>query len=530
MSSAEENPLKTNITNSNQNSVVEFCGHGNRYCGYCKAKQDTRISYDFRAIRLTVSDYQDLLDRYFRRSGKYCYRPTNNSTCCPNYSISCMASKFLLSRSQRRCIERMNSFLLIGDDNDLSKKLKLEYHGDGQSNRFDQLVSKKLMTKDEFEKLESSNKLRDKRFIRSCKNKAKHDNIDLNEAIRIVIEKNVSRYNKPLLNLEDYLYPTNKSRIHGIEPKHNLNIKLHPSESFASLAIQDEKVDLMQRYQLAVHQEDESHWTTERYAEFLAYSPLITEQITDYSHVGQSIKYIKDGDNLCASLADTSNYFLLKPPPLPTHYGSYHCLYYLDDKLIAVGVLDVLPKCITTVYFYYDPEYSFLNLGIYSALLEISMVRQLYKNYLRPANQSQLKHYYLGFYIHSCKKMHYKPTFRPSYLQCNETYQYCNTQKCLDKLKNTVYTRFSDEPFVTATPQLTMEDLFLVKIIIPSLGDINSRQYISWMRQNLGHHSSLVLLENVFARYFNLVGRELASRIHLDLSLVHDYIMEMKDK
>jgi arginine-tRNA-protein transferase len=78
-------------------------------------------------------------------------------------------------------------------------------------------------------------------------------------------------------------------------------------------------------------------------------------------------------------------------------YGSYHQYYRLDGKLIAVGVLDFLHsyaasprdallatersnnrptlssvsayhRCLTSVYFFYDPDYAFLSLGVYSAL------------------------------------------------------------------------------------------------------------------------------------------------------------------
>ncbi len=77
-------------------------------------------------------------------------------------------------------------------------------------------------------------------------------------------------------------------------------------------------------------------------------------------------------------------------------YGSFHQYYRLDGKLIAVGVLDVLHscalkrsrappffraqpepdldlcvvscRCLTSVYFFYDPDYAFLSLGVYSAL------------------------------------------------------------------------------------------------------------------------------------------------------------------
>jgi len=49
-------------------------------------------------------------------------------------------------------------------------------------------------------------------------------------------------------------------------------------------------------------------------------------------------------------------------------YGSFHQHYVLDGKIIAVGVIDILPRCVSSVYFYYDPDYAFLALGTYSAL------------------------------------------------------------------------------------------------------------------------------------------------------------------
>ncbi|VDO67939.1 unnamed protein product [Schistosoma mattheei] len=50
-------------------------------------------------------------------------------------------------------------------------------------------------------------------------------------------------------------------------------------------------------------------------------------------------------------------------------FGSYHQQYWLDgEKLIAVGVIDLLPRCLSSVYVFYDPNYSFLHLGTYTAL------------------------------------------------------------------------------------------------------------------------------------------------------------------
>lgn len=49
-------------------------------------------------------------------------------------------------------------------------------------------------------------------------------------------------------------------------------------------------------------------------------------------------------------------------------YGSFHQQYWLDGELIAVGVVDILPKCVSSVYLFYDPNYSHLSLGTYGAL------------------------------------------------------------------------------------------------------------------------------------------------------------------
>lgn len=49
-------------------------------------------------------------------------------------------------------------------------------------------------------------------------------------------------------------------------------------------------------------------------------------------------------------------------------YGSFHQQYWIEDKLVAVGVIDILPNCVTSVYSFYDPDYHHLALGTYSSL------------------------------------------------------------------------------------------------------------------------------------------------------------------
>jgi arginine-tRNA-protein transferase len=85
-------------------------------------------------------------------------------------------------------------------------------------------------------------------------------------------------------------------------------------------------------------------------------------------------------------------------PDYDVPYGTYHQQYRLstsrdgfDGPLIAVGVTDILPHCLSSVYSFYDPILSSkLELGKYTALREIEWVRRASR--LRP----DLHYYYLG--------------------------------------------------------------------------------------------------------------------------------------
>jgi arginine-tRNA-protein transferase len=48
---------------------------------------------------------------------------------------------------------------------------------------------------------------------------------------------------------------------------------------------------------------------------------------------------------------------------LPINYGSYHHLYRVDGQLIAMAVLDILPDCVSSVYFMYDRSWQEFSLG-----------------------------------------------------------------------------------------------------------------------------------------------------------------------
>ncbi|KAL8780840.1 MAG: hypothetical protein Q9194_000694 [Teloschistes cf. exilis] len=53
--------------------------------------------------------------------------------------------------------------------------------------------------------------------------------------------------------------------------------------------------------------------------------------------------------------------------------GSYHQCYRLDGRLVAIGVLDLLPECVSSVYLIYHQDVKEWSFGKLSALREISL-------------------------------------------------------------------------------------------------------------------------------------------------------------
>ena len=95
-------------------------------------------------------------------------------------------------------------------------------------------------------------------------------------------------------------------------------------------------------------------------------------------------------------------------------YGTHHQLYYLDDKLVAIGVIDIVPKGIVSIYMWYNvsKEVSKLSFGVYSALKEIDFVREMSKR------NPSMKYYYLQGWNSGNKKLSYKANYEPEDFYC----------------------------------------------------------------------------------------------------------------
>ncbi|XP_046969534.1 arginyl-tRNA--protein transferase 1 isoform X1 [Vanessa cardui] len=457
-------------------SIIEyFSEHDGYKCGYCK-KPNSNYNYGMWAHTMTVTDYQDLIDRGWRRSGKYCYKPTLDIICCPMYTIRCRALEFKSSKSQKKILKRFNKFLM-GQDEDKSMSRSnedmtiddaegreqfvettrvhqegiitdtdLPFIEDASDPRNEELetipteephtskvvkqedesTSQTDIIKDKCTKL-NQNKvagpdptkgpckkaklIRRQRMLEKLKNKG----VDINSL-------DTTNKNKEK-QIEDFI----NELPNEVTRKFEIKLVRTSPPSAEWLATSKETHEVYVKYQTIIHGDKPEKCTESKFKDFLVNSPLLEE----YSEVGP----------YCG-------------------YGSFHQQYWLDGKIIAVGVLDILPKCVSSVYFFYDPAYRNLTLGTYGALREISFTR-----YLHTMSPS-LQYYYMGFYIHSCRKMRYKGNFCPSDLLCPETYKWFPIKGCLEKLEIVPYTRFDP-------------DIDSVDENYPSENDINYIQVLS---------------------------------------------------
>lgn len=75
---------------------------------------------------------------------------------------------------------------------------------------------------------------------------------------------------------------------------------------------------------------------------------------------------------------------------------------YLEDQLIGVSVLDVLPKALSAVYTFFDPDFADYSIGTLAVLHAIDFAKAMHMDFL-----------YLGYQVEGCRKMNYKTKFHP---------------------------------------------------------------------------------------------------------------------
>ncbi|XP_072480668.1 arginyl-tRNA--protein transferase 1 isoform X11 [Notamacropus eugenii] len=408
-------------------SVVEYKGPRVGYrCGYCDSPAG-KVSSGMWAHSMTVQDYQALIDRGWRRSGKYVYKPVMNQTCCPQYTIRCQPLHFQPSKSHKKVLKKMFKFLSKGE---FSKGNNEEEPMDSQ---MDDAAVEDFVLKSKLDIQSDRRPLsEDYNEVIESEVKEKEENLEAKE---------IQQFNQSHAAKESLGSGEPSRTVKGVpstpKPGKGADLSKPPCRKAKDIRKERKRQKLILKSQTDKLED----FQTEREPQLLPSGKSKLNQpksIEDFifdtlpEDAAHQLKFTRF---LCSSPLEAET-----PPNGPDcGYGSFHQQYWLDGKIIAVGVIDVLPYCVSSVYLYYDPDYSFLSLGVYSALREIAFTRQLHEK------TSQLSYYYMGFYIHSCPKMKYKGQYRPSDLLCPETYVWVPIEQCLPALENSKYCRFNQD-------------------------------------------------------------------------------------
>ncbi|KAI9591680.1 putative arginyl-tRNA--protein transferase 1 [Syncephalis fuscata] len=96
-----------------EESMVTPTGDNISNCGYCKT-EDNSASYGVWAHQLTCKDYQMFINRGWRRSGAYLYKPNQRDSCCAAYAIRLDVGHFQLEKSHKKIIKKVNKYLHNG--------------------------------------------------------------------------------------------------------------------------------------------------------------------------------------------------------------------------------------------------------------------------------------------------------------------------------------------------------------------------------------------------------------------------------
>ncbi|KAI0878477.1 arginine-tRNA-protein transferase [Hypoxylon argillaceum] len=172
-----------------------------------------------------------------------------------------------------------------------------------------------------------------------------------------------------------------QSLRHPPEPAHSLDVTLEPDD------FTEEKYAVYENYQRVVHRDASSEISRAGFTKFLCNSPLRRETVA-----------MPDGQE--------------------KRLGSYHQCYRLDGRLVAVGVLDLLPNSVSSVYFLYHESINEWGPGKLSALREIAL-----------AIEGNYRWWYPGYYIHSCPKMRYKMEYSPKQILDPDNLQWVEVSK-----------------------------------------------------------------------------------------------------
>lgn len=139
-------------------------------------------------------------------------------------------------------------------------------------------------------------------------------------------------------------------------------------------------------------------WQKNQEIETVVERPEVSsEQIALYNAYHADMHARRGWPNRETSPSEYFEGFLAGPWDFP-----FEIRYLAEGQLVGLGLIDVVPDAISSIYFYHAPELRSRALGTFSILREIELARELGKRWL-----------YLGYWVSGCQSMAYKNQFGP---------------------------------------------------------------------------------------------------------------------
>ncbi|KAL6770140.1 ATE1 [Auxenochlorella protothecoides x Auxenochlorella symbiontica] len=430
-----------------EGALVRDYGQHLTHCAYC-GKNDASSAHGMTAEDMSVQTYNALLDRGWRRSGTWLYKPCHLQTCCQLLTIRLEAAQFRPSKAQRKVLAQWRRYLQGGTMSTAGGSAACR-HGDASTSQATHATvpgpAAGATTRGGSDLQDAIQALQEAldgatarylaashpaapspppaRFTQRCGKGKAQGSLGLTSAHAFVlaawlrrqgrtgvearevaqalrtllqrlplgaeVEVAKGHLNFPWERRQSACASGTESQVGAVEPithihaglAHSFERRLLPHDD---PSLPETEFELFKKYQVHHHKEAEEGVTRKTFAHFLCSSPLTPEP------------------------------FRGAPPGscLEQGFGSFHQQYWLDGRLAAVSVIDILPSCISSKYFFWDPDLAHLSLGKVSSLLEIEWIQQA--RLVCPS----LRYYYLGFYLHTCHRMRYKAEYQPSDLLC----------------------------------------------------------------------------------------------------------------
>ncbi len=506
-------------------------------CGYCHgSKSGGNKTWGLTSGKTRVDDYENLMNRGWRRCGTYYYKTDLKGSCCQLYTIRLRAQDFRLSAKQRKALTKFNRFLNGELDFKLEGKKaapeakKDEKKKSSGSPTFDKCEQQiyelvqhamlEVLMKDEgrlgLAKSIAFADIKPKVKVSRPKHAAYGDlstnaaiilfnvnkqrtggkaGAEIKDVAQVIMEKMGKQCEelkfraestpngyinfKAEFNLRELAAKEEGKPGKEVKPKHVPTEEKKPEEKKKSVPEEEKKgaapqfqysayfkgfvpntnpspkhvytveivpaipqidaFETYKAYQAQIHNQHDE--TISGFTRFLCNSPLYDPR--NEEDVKRPIPISDDSKKI----SDQGVW--------PKFFGSYHMRHKIDGKVIAVGVLDFCPTVLSSVYFFYDPKYKFLNMGIVGALREIEYIRRIQEQYSK-----SFEFYYLGYYIHDCIKSVYKGDYCPSELLCPETFTWVPLEKARPIVAKNGYSRLADPGVeVAADMRFSAEDI-----------------------------------------------------------------------